>query len=164
MNKFTAEELIKLEERANKGDADAMYGVGLHRLNAGNYADALKEFLFAEARGHVEAQFEIGLIFYEGKGVPKDCSSAVSFLVRASDNGHCTAKFVLGEIFAGRDKYWTDRVFAYVWYSLAELCGHKEAAQKKNSLASLMDKDHVAFAKRRAEMMAKGIDPGWVRV
>ena len=68
----------------------------------------------AEA-GNVDAQFEMGARYYEGRGVPRDFQHAAHWFSRAAELGHVEAQSNLGMMYAvgrgvGRDrqaaKYW----------------------------------------------------------
>jgi TPR repeat protein len=69
----------------------------------------------AEA-GDASAQFNLGLIYYEGLNVPKDTGEAIKWYRKAADQGIVSALFNLGEIYRlGKG----DRAEALKWYRKA---------------------------------------------
>jgi TPR repeat protein len=88
------------ERAAQAEDRDAMFLLG--RMNllghgpARNHADADRDaarwFFEAARRGHVDAQYHLGLLFYAGTGVQKNPEEAMKWIRRAADNGHEAAR------------------------------------------------------------------------
>ena len=52
-------------------------------------------FYEAAEQGHATSQFNLGLMFLEGKGVPQDKTAATSWLEKASAQGHVEAQDAL---------------------------------------------------------------------
>ena len=50
---------------------------GLKAYKGGDYAGALGEFLPLAKQGNAVAQFTLGLMYYNGEGVPQDDKEAV---------------------------------------------------------------------------------------
>jgi hypothetical protein len=64
---------------AEKGFADAQEAIGRrHRANA-EYSEAAKWYRLAAAQGQVEAQYELGKMYYDGIGVAQDFSEAAKW-------------------------------------------------------------------------------------
>jgi TPR repeat protein len=63
-------------------------GRGVARDDARS-ADRLRR---AAERGHIPAQYELGLRYAEGRGVPKDEERAVEWFAKAAARGHPAAK------------------------------------------------------------------------
>ena len=79
-----------MKEKAEKGDAQAQYALGLMYYNgekvAKNYAEALKWFCrAAEENGHREAQLFLGGMYYEGIGTPQNYSEAVRWFRKSNE-------------------------------------------------------------------------------
>ena len=58
----------------------------------------LKKLTEAAGRGDAKAQFELGIIFYGGKGVAQDIDAAKKYLGMAADQGHVEALYELSNI------------------------------------------------------------------
>ena len=64
--------------------ADA-FDKGLAAYKTGNYAEASKIFDSLAANGSEAAQFNLGLMYYNGQGVPKDYKKAAKWYRMAAD-------------------------------------------------------------------------------
>jgi len=58
-------------------------------------AEAIKRFKQAAVKGHVEAQYLLGVIYAEGEGVEKDNAAAAKWWEMAAKQGHLKAKNAL---------------------------------------------------------------------
>lgn len=63
---------------------------------AANYSQALASFLPAAQAGDADAQYAIGVMYSQGKGVPEDLAEAVRWYRLAAERGHDKAAFNLG--------------------------------------------------------------------
>ena len=75
-----AKSLADLQKRADEGDADARWQMGV-RYHIGedvpqDDAQAMQWFLRAAEQGHVTAQATLGAYYWAGRGVPQDFSKA----------------------------------------------------------------------------------------
>jgi hypothetical protein len=65
-----------LLSRAEKGDAEAQFSLGLiyhdGQEEAQDQSEAVRWFRMAADRGHVAAQFNLGIMYSDGSGVAKD--------------------------------------------------------------------------------------------
>ena len=62
-----------------------------------DYRNAAANFLAAAEKGNDEAQYYLGICYYEGKGVQKDLTKAIQWLRKSADKGNADAMFQLGE-------------------------------------------------------------------
>jgi len=84
--------------------------------------NALRE---AAAKGDPRAQYEVGMIFAEGKAVPKDSQEAVKWYERSAASGFAAAQYRLGTAFEhglGVDK---DLDQAKLWYLRSAEAGNR---------------------------------------
>ena len=90
---------ILLLGAAEAGSADFQKGVEAY--DAGDYAAALREFRpLAEdgflSQGHAEAQFFLGQMYRQGRGVTQDLGRAAELYEKACDGGYAEACSKLG--------------------------------------------------------------------
>ena len=64
--------------------------------NSGDYAKAVSLWEPHARQGNREAQYSMGVAFYEGKGASRDLDQAIAWFRKAADSGHPTAMFNLG--------------------------------------------------------------------
>lgn len=57
------------------------------------------ELLRKSANGNVEAQYELGLNYLEGNGVPENHKLAIEWLTKSSDKGFEDAQYLLGRCY-----------------------------------------------------------------
>jgi TPR repeat protein len=69
---------------------------GLKAFNNGNYKEAKKLWKKAADQGYAEAQFILGLMYYDGQGVRQDYKEALKWCRKAADQGNAGAQFILG--------------------------------------------------------------------
>ena len=58
------------------GAAQAV-GAGLKAARAGDYAEALQDWRPLTEQGHARVQYSLGVMYYDGQGVPQDYAEAV---------------------------------------------------------------------------------------
>ncbi len=63
-------------------------------------AEAITSLLVLAQTGNVLAQYNLGLMYYNGTGVEKDQSEAAQWYRRAADQGHANAQYYLGFCYA----------------------------------------------------------------
>lgn len=67
---------IHILEKAKQGKADDLFAMGLMYMPGGdasvNYKEALKWFDLAAKQGHAGAEFNLGLLYRNGRGVLQD--------------------------------------------------------------------------------------------
>jgi len=59
------------------------------------YQMALKQYCDAATRGNADAQFELAKIYKMGEGVPRDLAKATEWYVKAGEQGHIEAQYML---------------------------------------------------------------------
>ena len=126
----------------------------------GDYATALKfrwPFLRPLAeQGDAVAQYDLGLMYHIGEGVPQDYAEAVKWWRMAAEQGHAKAQNNLGVMYGTGRGVPTDDALAYMWFNLAAAQGYKKAQKIRDMAAELMTPDQIAEAQRMArEWLAK---------
>ncbi|MDA9224707.1 sel1 repeat family protein [Tateyamaria sp.] len=92
-------------------------GVGAY--DAGDYATALQEFRPLAEQGDADAQYNLGFMYSEGKGVPQDYAEAVKWYRLAAEQGHAEAQNKLGTRYDNGMGVPQDYAEAVKWYRLA---------------------------------------------
>ncbi len=95
MKRMFAALIVMMSATAWAGD----YEDGVVAYDRGDYATAVAKFEKAAARGDAEAQFALGYMYDEGKGVPRDYAQAVRWYELAAAQGLAEAQFALGQIY-----------------------------------------------------------------
>jgi uncharacterized protein len=84
-----------------------------------DYAGALRLWLPAAEAGDARAQYSLGALYSDGKGVAKDYVVAATWLRRAADRGHASAQSLLGLMYSEGVGVTRDPIAAHLWLSLA---------------------------------------------
>ena len=66
---------------------DASYEDGLAAYRRGDYATALRIWRSLADQGDANAQYNLGLMYQKGKGVPQDYKEAVKWYMLAAEQG-----------------------------------------------------------------------------
>ena len=77
--------------------AAADFAAGVRAYNRGDYASAFREFRALAEQGDASAQFNLGLMYDNGNGVPEDDRQAVFWYRKAAEQGVAGAQNNLGE-------------------------------------------------------------------
>ena len=85
-------------------------------------------------RGHADAEYNLGLCFFEGEGVKKDMVEAAKWFRKAAEQGHVGAQYYLAECYHSGDGVEKDMAEAVKWYRKAAEQGFKEAKDKLDNL------------------------------
>ena len=74
----------------------ADYQKGVAAAQSGDFATALREWKPLAEQGDASAQFNLGLMYYDGEGVPQNYKTAVKWYSLAAEQGYADAQFNLG--------------------------------------------------------------------
>jgi len=76
------------------------YEDGLAAYGRGDYATALRLWRPLAEQGNAGAQFNLGVMYDEGQGVPQDYAEAVKWYRLAAERGFANAQYELGVKYA----------------------------------------------------------------
>ena len=93
-----------------------------------------------------EAQLRLGLMNYDGEGVPKNNAEAVKWFRLSAEQGNAEAQLGLGILYEQGLGVPEDYVLAYAWYNLASAQGNEQARDVKDDLRTRMTPDQIAQA------------------
>jgi tetratricopeptide (TPR) repeat protein len=110
---------------------------GVTHEEIGHYQQALQWYRKAADQGYAPAQVNLGALYAEGHGVPRDFQEALAWYRQAADQGYALAQFNLGVMYsAGQGGISRDAVMAYVWFSRAAIQGDEDARQARQQVAA----------------------------
>ena len=84
----------------------------------------MEELIKQADEGDDRAQYQLGLVYYNGDGINKNYRRAYCYFQKAADQGHAEAQFMLGEMLRSGKKIGKDLKRAFEWYTLASQQGH----------------------------------------
>ena len=103
------------------------FDAGWKAYERGDYAAALREFRPLAEQGHAEAQAMLGIMYFEGWGVPEDDAEAVKWYRKAAEQGHANAELKLGDMYRPGVGVPQDFAEAVKWYRTVAEQGHATA-------------------------------------
>ncbi len=74
------------------------FHVGVEAWGRGDYDRALREFRLLAEQGHAQAQLNLGIIYSQGRGVPKDSVQAYMWYTLAAVQGDDLAEKFKGHL------------------------------------------------------------------
>ena len=128
----------------------ADFAAGLKAYENSDYVKAFNEWKPIADEGDPNAQFNIGLLYYDGKGVPQDYQQAADWFRRAADQGYAKAQQNLGEMYYVGRGVKRDYVQSYVWLSLCAASGSANCAEHRDIVAKKLKSGKLAEAQRMA--------------
>ena len=93
----------------------------------GDYATAERGFRALALQGDASSQYNLGWMYANGQGVPKDDQQAVFWYRKAADQGHAKAQYNLGFMYAKGEGVPKDDQQAVSWYRKAADQGNASA-------------------------------------
>ena len=92
-----------------------------------DYETAYKQFKELADKGNAEAQYNLAIMYRQGKGVKQDAKIALQWFEKSAQQGLASAQYYLGHLYDSGDGVPRNPQLAVNWY--------KKAAEKGNPLA-----------------------------
>jgi TPR repeat protein len=116
----------------------------------GDFSGALSQFRQLASEGDAAAQFELSLLYLNGKGVTQNSKESMYWLKQAAVRGYSPAQSNLGVAF-NRGRYLSqDGVKAYIWSSMAADSGDSVAMTNRDVAARKLTPPQLELAKALA--------------
>ena len=146
------------ETRADRGDAEAQFSLGLKFAGEGaaqDYAQAASWYLKAADQNHCLAQFNLGIMYAAGQGMPRDEAKSMGWMQKAANLGDAGAQHHLGmklhrASLDGLPEAASEfRIQAYKRLQLAAAQGYRSSEAAWAFVALSMTREDVADGSRR---------------
>ena len=108
----------------------ADFQAGMDANNRGDYATALREWRPLAEQGDARAQYNLGVLYRKGRGVPQDDVQARQWYAKAAAQGQAKAQFNLGTLYFNGEGVPKDYPQALRWFRLAADQGEALAQTK----------------------------------
>jgi antitoxin component YwqK of YwqJK toxin-antitoxin module len=141
---------VSYNKNGKKDDPWVIYWENGQLSSKGNFKDektAVKWFTIAAELGDALAQYNLGLIYEGGQGVPQDDEAAVKWYKLAAEQGDSGAQYNLGAMYAFGKGVIQDKVHAHMWWNIAASSGNKIAVKNRDKVAKRMTPSQLAKAK-----------------
>jgi TPR repeat protein len=103
--------------------AVAGFEEGIAAYQANNLPLAYKEFRAAAENGHIDSQFNLGLMYEKGKGINKDEKEAIVWYRKSAEQGNAFAQYNLAVLYENGRGTAVDFAQANEWYRKASVQG-----------------------------------------
>jgi TPR repeat protein len=108
-------------------------------------------------QGDARAQYETGVAYVFGQGVPQDYAEAVKWFRMAADHGYANAQYNLGVMYADGEGVPQNYAEAYVRSGLAVASGDEYAKHNRDLYASKLSPADLGAAQKRAAKLFEEI-------
>ena len=103
------------------------FDAGFAAAQSGDYATALREWTPLAKQGDADSQYNLGVMYDTGQGVPQDDAEAVKWYRLAAAQGLAEAQYNLGLMYANGEGVPQDDAEALKWFRLAAAQGDAPA-------------------------------------
>ena len=126
------------------------YEKGLDAAQSGDFATALREWKPLAEQGDASAQFNLGLMYYDGEGVPQNYKTAVKWYSLAAEQGDAHAQFNLGLMYYDGKGVLQDYVYAHMWFNVVAFNGDEGGGKARDIVAKKMNATQLNKAQELA--------------
>ncbi len=117
------------------------------------HADELAAVKQLAEQGDTKAQFVLGSMYRDGRGVVQNNDEMLRWWRMAAEQGNFDAQYALGNTYSGGSGVAKDHVLAYMWFDIlaaraTEGFLGKIAASNRNAVKSFMTQDEIVKAKQ----------------
>ena len=134
--------------------------IQLPNVSTASELDALKE---AAGQGDAEAQFNLGIMYSTGRGVPRSDTEAVRWYRMAAEQGFAEAQFSLGLKYVIGHGVPREDVQAYAWWNIAAAQGNENAKKNLGWLTENLSSSEISEAQKLSHNTGKHTVPAVIR-
>ena len=110
----------------------------------------LKKLIQQASQGNVLAQYNLGVMYASGLGVPQDDFQAVKWFRLATNQGLVDTQFYLGAAYDNGEGVPQDYAQAHMWFNLAAAQGDAGGKKNRDLAAGMMTPQQIAQAQELA--------------
>jgi hypothetical protein len=111
----------------------------------------------AADQGIVSAQANIGAMYANGEGVPKDDTEAAKWFRKAADQGHAKAQYNLGVMYYRGEGVLKNCIEAYIWLNLAAIAV-EDGVKYRSMVERELTPEAIARAQQRSAELFNEIE------
>lgn len=161
--------LAQLQQEAEAGNAESQFRLGWIYMRGEGYtgvsfirdvpknpAKAGQWYQKAADQGHVDAQYNLGMLYKLGLGVQEDPKQAFAWLQKAAAQGNDIAQYHLGLMYAEGAGVKRSLPHASAWLALAAAQGNEKAQKSRAEVDAKLSTAQRAEGERLAANWKKG--------
>ena len=139
--------------------AGADFNTGLTAYNKGDYVTAVKEWRPLADQGVAAAQFNLGLLYLDGHGVPQDPAEAVKWFTKSAEQDYTEAQHNLGAMYGAGQGVKRDYVLAYKWLNICAAKGDTGCESQRDLIAKKLKASQLTAAQRMSSEFTPKKEP-----
>jgi TPR repeat protein len=136
----------------------ADFHAGLEAFQKGDFTTAAKEWRPIANEGDPISQFNLGLLYVDGHGVPQDLAEAVNWFRRAAEQDYAPAQHNLGAMYGSGQGVKRDYIQAYKWLNLCAAKGIAGCVTQRDLIAKKLKPGQIAEAQRLATQFQPALE------
>ena len=110
----------------------------------------MKWYRLAAEQGNASAQYNLGVMYQNGQGVPQDYKTAVKWYRLAAEQGNASAQGNLGVMYALGTGVLKDYVYAHMWGNIAVSIGGEDKGKVRDFVVGKMTPADISAAQKLA--------------
>jgi uncharacterized protein len=130
--------------------ASADFHAGLDAFQKGDYVEAAKQWHPLADDGDPVAQYNLGLLYLDGKGVPQSPTEAANWFRRAAEQDYTEAQHNLGAMYGSGQGVKRDYIQAYKWLNICAAKGNLGCMTQRDLIAKKLKSGQLTEAQRLA--------------
>lgn len=128
---------VQVEQKKLKEERNQLFQDGVAAHESKDYVRALSRFEKAAQMGHITAQFNVGLMYFNGVGTDVNKTEALKWYMKAAEQGHTKAQCRCGMMYANGYGTAKDDAAALMWYQKAAEQGDADGYNKMGAIYEL---------------------------
>ena len=144
---LTASVLLLTAARADFAAPDG-FKHGMTAYNLGNFGEAARIWSALADQGSGNAQSGLGLLYYTGRGVPRDFHRAHNLFLAAAKKSVPEALMFLSLMYRRGDGVPQSHLVSYMWCDIAVGFGHEAAIYVRQTIAEHLTEDSILMAQK----------------
>jgi TPR repeat protein len=136
------------------------FNTGLTAYQKKDYSAAAKEWRPLAEKGDAPSQFNLGLLYVDGLGVPQDYNQALTWFERSAQQDYEKAQLNLGAMYGGGRGVKRDYIQAYKWLNVCAAKGDQKCVAQRDLVAQKLKPKQLATAQRLASEFKPKQEPG----
>ena len=129
---------------------------GMDAAKRGDYSTALKKWTPLAEQGNTHAQYNLGVMYEKGRGVPQDYKTAVKWYTLAAEQNDAVAQLNLSICNCKGQGVSKSHVRCHMWANLSASSGNERAAMLREGLRDVLSPSQIEQAQKLSrECVAK---------
>ncbi len=154
---LTASEKIALNYRLGQ-----LFRLGSKDLNIGqNYVAAFDFYTLSSKDGHLESQYNLALLYYEGIEIKRNVKAAFELFEKTAKRGYGRGQYYVGKLYEEGDGIPENKIEAYAWLSVSIENGNAFATKRRNEMEEFLEEEDLNAAKIKAAEYTEKYGPNY---